>query len=241
MAACGRIDFDPRAGNGGADAQLPPSIIYATDAAGLYLIDPSTLVETRLVTLQRTDAMLVAPCDVAVDHAGNVIVADQSLPDIYRVDIATGTCIVVQLSVATSLFGAAFVPPGAVDPSSEVLVGAGADSNLYKVDATTGAMTLIGPMGQRPNGDIVWTGTTLVMSVGGAPNDLLYRIDPATAQATLIGDTGVVNVYGLAQVGGTIFGTLGNNNLVTLDPVTGVAAIVKTDAINWTGASAPDG
>jgi hypothetical protein len=236
LAACGRIGFDPL-----ADSVTLPSVIYATTDHTLYSIDPMTLVETRLVDLVRSDAVAVMTCDLAVDRAGTIIVADINLPVIYRVDPATGACAVIPLSVNTELYGLTFVPPGVLDPIKEVLLGAGADSNLYVVDASTGALTLIGPSGVRAHGDIVWTGSEAVMSVAGSVNDLLYRIDLASGNGTLIGDSGVAKLLGLAQVGGTVFGMSGNTGIVTIDPTTARATPVATDTLSWTGASAPDG
>jgi hypothetical protein len=236
LVACGRIGFEPR-----ADSTTQPSIIYATTDHTLYSIDPTTLIETRLVDLVRTDAVVVATCDLAVDRAGTIIVADINVPVIYRVDPATGMCTVISLSVNTELYGLTFVPPGVLDPMQEVLIGAGADSNLYTVDASTGAATLIGPSGVRAHGDIVWTGSEAVMSVAGATTDLLYRIDLATGSGTLIGDSGVAKLLGFARVDTTVFGVVGNDGLVTLDPATALATPVGTDALSWTGASAPDG
>jgi hypothetical protein len=241
LAACGRIGFDPLPGAAPTDAPMLPVIIYATDSTALYSIDPVTRAETRLATLSRADSVVVAPCDVAVDAAGTIFVADQNLPELYRVDPATGNCAVTMLSPAKSLLGTTYVPPGVLDPDHEVLVGASADQNLYTVDPGTGAMTLIGPMGARVGGDLVWTGSELIMTVGGTTVDVLYRIDIATGQSTPIGDTGFVNIYGMARVGNTIFGLLETNGIVTIDPATGIATVVKNDAIGWTGASAPDG
>ncbi|HTR55253.1 MAG TPA: hypothetical protein VMJ10_31440 [Kofleriaceae bacterium] len=184
--------------------------------------------------------MAVSPCDVAVDHAGNVIVFDEIVMDLLQVDVATGECTPVALSAGVRMFGAGFVPAGVVGPD-EALIGAGDDSNLYAIDPQTGTCTLVGAMGVEPNGDIVWTGSELVMTVGGTPNDVLYRIDPITAQSTLIGDTGRVDVYGLARVGSTIYGTPNTNDVVTVNPATGAATTLIVDPVGWTGASAPDG
>ena len=247
-AACGRVDFDPasRASDAGAredtaiDTPAAAPIIFATDATSLYTIDPVSLAETRLVTLFRADSMVVSPSDVAVSGTGTVLVFDELLPALLQVDTATGECTPVTLSAGVSMYGATYVPPGVVGPS-ETLLGAGSNKNLYTIEPTTGMMTLIGAMGVQPSGDIVWTGSELVMTVNGTPNDQLYRIDPVTAQATPIGDTGRVDIYGLARVGTTIFGTPETNDIVTVDPTTGAATTVANDTVGWSGASAPDG
>jgi hypothetical protein len=180
-------------------------------------------------------------CDIAVDRTGTIIAADVNVPQIYRVDPAAGITAILQLSVNTEMFGLTYVPPGVLDPKLDVLVGAGADQNLYVVDPSNGGATLIGAMGARPKGDIVWTGSELVMSVGGTTNDLLYRIDVATGAGSQIGVTGVTKMFGLARVGGTVFGFLGTSGIVTVDPATAQTTQVMTDVVSWQAASAPDG
>jgi hypothetical protein len=82
--------------------------------------------------------------------------------------------------------------------SADVLYGLGQDpqNNLYTVNQTTGALTLIGATGVSGSsaiGGLDFLGSTLF----GVINSSLYTINTSTGAATLIGSTGF-NVSGIA-------------------------------------------
>jgi len=84
----------------------------------------------------------------------------------------------------TTLFGIA------MDPVSGVLYGVnGADDSLYTISTTTGAPTLVGPVGNTLGAiggmDFSADGSTLLLSDAGE----LFKIDKATGLGTIVGDT----------------------------------------------------
>jgi hypothetical protein len=81
-------------------------------------------------------------------------------------------------------------------------------SNLYSINANTGAAELIGATGLGPNYQ-TWdtslsdSGTELYFTAGGAGAiDQLYGINPTTGVATDLGSTGVTGIAGSAIVSG---------------------------------------
>jgi hypothetical protein len=242
LVGCGRMHFDPVGGGSpGDDGSTPsdagPPTIYANTDKTLFRIDPATFAATLLFDLSRADSVTPQISDLALDSAGTLFAAEQFDTKIYRVDLATGACTIIPLSVGTSLYGAAFVPKGVVDPNNDVMIGAGSDSNLYKVDVTSGVATLIGPLGAMPSGDLVWTGSALVLTIEGSPSDVLATVDLGTGHATPIGSTGQVNVYGLAMIAGALIGFVNGGDIVRLDPATGAATHILTSSNHWGGAT----
>jgi len=85
--------------------------------------------------------------------------------------------------------------------ASDVLFALGQtpDDNLYTVNQTTGALTLIGAtgvVGASNLGGLDFVGSTLYAVI----NDSLYSLDPTTGAATLVGPTGFAQVSGLAHL-----------------------------------------
>jgi hypothetical protein len=100
--------------------------------------------------------------------------------------------------------------------------------NLYSVNTTTGATTLIGPTG-------LIVSTTIGLSTGSetlyftdGPNAILYSINTSTGAATEIGSTGIREIGALVYENGTLYA--GSNNpsaaLYALNPATGAATFV---------------
>ena len=85
--------------------------------------------------------------------------------------------------------------------ANDVLYGLSqTDYNLYIIDQTTAAPTLVGPTGLISNN--VLGGLTFFSdgTLYAALNDALYKLDPGTGAATLIGPIGYNNVSGLTAV-----------------------------------------
>ncbi len=105
--------------------------------------------------------------------------------------------------------------------------------NLYSVNTTTGASTLIGSTGVTVSGTTgASTGSATLYFTNGSPA-LLYSINTSTGVATEIGNTGVDEIGALVFENGTLYA--GSNTptvvLYTLDPATAAATFVA-DAPN---------
>jgi hypothetical protein len=95
--------------------------------------------------------------------------------------------------------------------------------NLYSINPSTGAPTLIGPTGlTHGSAEGMSTGSSVLYYTD---NSSLYSINTATGAATLIGSTGGASYDGLVTVNGTLYGgqTLPDSEIDTLNPATGAA------------------
>ena len=101
--------------------------------------------------------------------------------------------------------------------------------NLYSVNTTTGATTLIGPMGVSLGGYVAMsTGSATLYFMTGTPG-LLYSVNTSTGAATEIGNTGVTAIGAMVFENGTLYaGTAGGSpyGLYTLDPTTAAATFI---------------
>jgi hypothetical protein len=109
---------------------------------------------------------------------------------------------------------------------------------LYQVDVTTGAATLVGPLGLEPSHcGMAYDSSTATMYLSDVCSDVsctlfgLARVDLATGAATFIGDHVLTaNVQGLAydSENDVLYGAdgSGGGRLVTIDRATGAATAV---------------
>jgi len=179
----------------------PAAAVYAHSASTLYKLDP----DTKAVTVIGNFSGCSSVVDIAVDKDSNIFA---SASGIYRVDKTTAKC----TSVGGGLFAGnslSFVPAGVLDATKEALVTYNGGS-YYRVDATTGATTLLGslPSGFSSSGDIVSVkgGGTYVTVNGNGCGDCLLEVDPKTgAMKKNWGAVGASAVYGIAYWAGSVF------------------------------------
>jgi hypothetical protein len=110
------------------------------------------------------------------------------------------------------------------------LYGTDTQSNLYTIDTTTAAATLIGNHGLFLE-SLAFDGTNLY---GASSSGILYSINTSTAAATAIGDTGLGNVESMDFSGGLLFAFdfAPQPTLFTLDTTTGAASsFVQSDTV----------
>lgn len=143
---------------------------------------------------------------------------------LYTIDPATG-----ELLSSPGLFPAGMLIVGlACDPTTGILYGAESFSEsglirLHTINKTTGALTLVGPLGLGPDdviGDIAFDADGNLFGVTGEriTANKLVAINKATGQATVIGLTGIDYLSGLdfgrsealyrVNVGGAALGAL---------------------------------
>jgi hypothetical protein len=267
-AACGRAssgDDAPDAAVGEPDADLSPdseigdlSQVYAHSGKDLYRIDTENLDVVHIGAFNTATTCPGTPCpsitDIAVDK--NDVMIGVSLNDIWSIDIETGAATsLAAFDGGGNLSSLSFVPLDLDDPdSAERLVTVGNAGDVYEVNMTTGATTLLGNFGMsgvdqiRSSGDMVSVrglGTLATITIGGPPYtalDFLATIDTTTWVATPIGtaSTGYDRVFGLGYWGGTIFGfvagTGNDGTIITIDPTTGVGTPATSSTFQWFGA-----
>jgi len=124
------------------------------------------------------------------------------------------------------------------------LFAADAQGDVWRVNPTTGRGTLIGNYGTglSSSGDLAWgPDGRLYGSVfaSWSPTDLLIAVDPASGRATLVGDTGFDDVFGLAVLGGVLYGLTTDGFLITLDMTSGRGAFAGDLGPSFWGAASP--
>lgn len=155
---------------------------------------------------------------LAYDSTNDVLYgADGDNNALVTVNRATGgTTIVGAFSAAapTPIAGLGY------DPVADVLYGID-QTSLYSINRTTGAVTLIGPLGVTLGGGDVgialdYDDETATLYAADRPNQNLYRVDTTTGAASLIGAMGV-GIDGLASVPTfSTIPTLGGTGLLAL-------------------------
>ena len=233
VLGCGRVGFAERpidatlTPDAAGDAGVPQKL-YATTSNQLYTIAPDQHYVATKVMDTCTNVPGAALGDLAIDGNANFVSADQNTSVLYilRLD---GTCTTIALSMSVHLLG--------LTSHGGVLYGAADDQNLYQV-STSGALTLVGSMGAPISGDIVFLDSgTLIGTFRTTGSDVLSRIDPATGAATAIGTIVLPKVFGLAELGGAVFGFTDNGTIAMLDPATGGASNFGGQALQFTGAA----
>ena len=145
---------------------------------------------------------------------------------LYQINPETGSLTTVGTSSSYAGIGSTTSAVYALDSSS----------NLYSVNTTNGATTLIGPTGlDLFNGNTVWgpsTGSNSLYVTISNPVDspsILYSINTNTGAATEIGSTGVSNLGAMVFENGTLYAGSGLSSpysIFALNLTTGLATFV---------------
>ncbi|MCG8607809.1 hypothetical protein MJD09_22845, partial [bacterium] len=214
-----------------AFAPAEVGICYATtggaDGGRLLTIDPVT----GAGTLVGPTGLSGAP-GLAINSKGEMFVTERTTGDLYRMDAATGTVLLIGSTGVTFLDAIAF-------DGNDVLYGIGFDPpffNLRIIDTETGASSIVGPTSD------IYTGMAfdptdgqLYASVGGfqAINpDAIARIDKATGAATIVGTTGLGGPTPDIHFDddGNMFGSKGGgqsiNDLIAINKTTGAGSVI---------------
>ena len=240
----------PDAGSSSPDAAGPTgdsgppgtTYVYAHTADTLYQVDPDTLAITMVGAFGwpasvGTDQMT----DIAIDKTGQM--TGVSFTRVYRIDPSTAQTTLLSPNLAGSFNGLSFVPAASVGATGDdVLVGTrNTDGKVFRVDPMTGATTQVGDMGGGyvSSGDMVAIdGFGTVQTVPGANGDQLVRLASGTFAATPIGNgTGYTDIWGVAYWKGKVYGFTDTGQFVLIDPMSGGATLVSTNAVAWWGAA----
>ena len=123
---------------------------------------------------------------------------------------------------------------GGLGYSGGKLYAFGADNNLYIVDPTSAALTLVGSTGMNVLSGFGWgMGTTItgqIYAYGGSSENL-YSLDPTTGAGTVIGPLGIQSSSALqSDAVGNMYLTGGaaNQNWYKLNLATGAAELLGT-------------
>jgi len=252
VGACGpggRTDNgQPDARDGTGDSQsLPTSRVYAHSGSTLYQVDTQTLAPVTVGAMGGLGTQSLT--DLAIDKNDHMV--GITLDKLYTVDATTGTVTLISALSTGGFTSLSFVPSDLNNPSStDILVSANDQGDVYSIDATNGSATKIGSYGSVAAGKVISSGDLIgvrgfgiyaTVDVGTATQDYLARIDPATWKATPLGTgTGFDNIFGLAFWDGTIYGFVSTGTdagkIITIDPNTGAGHEVLGGSVRWYGA-----
>src|SRR4030088_258139 len=124
----------------------------------------------------------------ATAQAAPTLWVDDSSGIVGRVDVPTGNVTIVGNSGAP-LTDIAFDPSGNLFGISF--------TNLYRINTTTGAATLIGPTG-IPGGNALVFGTNGTLFAAGNTTTNLFSVNPSTGAGTVLGNDGFFSSGDLA-------------------------------------------
>lgn len=190
--------------------------LYALDLIGrLYRISPYSANPDRfLISLGLSYQAL------AIDPTTLRAFAISSDGSLYEINLGTGGHISqighVRLSQPVSM---------AFNAGGQAYVLVNLDQNLYRLEKTTAALTIVGNTGYYLNGLSFDGDGTLYSTVSvGAGRGSLVRIDPQTGAATVVGNSG--GMGGLAiDTDGTLYSAVGSD-LYRIDKNTGNATLI---------------
>lgn len=248
LVACGSRDNSH--GDAFDDIQMipitggDPAIVFAHSDTQLFAVDPLTAPPAfRIVgtfAFPPGDAYSHVMTDIAVDANGAITGVTQNA--LYRIDPTTAACTLLEpLPGMHTFVGLTFVPAGVLDPTNEVLVGGAIDGTYWRIDATTGAATMLGRFqgGWLLSGDLVsiaGAATYVTVRRSSTGTDSLATLDLATGALTIIGDTGFRSVFGLGYWRATLYGFSRSGQFITIDVRTGASQQVSMPVRQFSGA-----
>jgi hypothetical protein len=158
----------------------------------------------------------IAVCAIALAlsaQAAPILWVDDAVGQLGTVDVATGTVSIIgNMGVVMTDIG--FDPAGNLFGMSF--------TNLYSINKTTAAPTLIGAHGISGGNALVFGTDGTLYGAGATTN--LYTINPTTGASTLVGNMGASSAGDLAFNGGNFY--LASSQLVRVNPVTGAGVVV---------------
>lgn len=221
-----------------SDAPVQPvgdDSVWAHTNGRLYRVDPITLGVTDVGAIK----FPMPPnqlTDLAVDRSGGMV--GISTRELYRIDKTTARATKIA-DLADPYNGLSYASDG---NGGETLLAGTQDGNLFRLDPTSGAVTLVGSLGDglTMSGDLVFiygVGVLATVTKPGWTTDRLASIDAITGRATVIGDTGYDNVYGIGYWGGRVFGFTESGAFIIIDVATGAASPAHITQFAWWGAA----
>jgi hypothetical protein len=185
---------------------------------------------------------LIAILVIAVPASGQVLFGSEyGASDLFEIDPATGTFVIVGTPPTSRLPGLAY------NPNTGTMYGTD-ETNLYIVDVASAGTTLVGAHGVASpiTGLTFDVAFTTLYSIGYDGN--LYSVNPATGTATLIGALGAApnTIVDLATASdGTVYAVGTANSLYTINTSTGAAtslgSITGTSGAGMTAIAFDDG
>lgn len=223
---------DDTFGTDPAGTPTPTGEVFGHSETTLYRIDTNT---QQLEAIGDFNGCTYV-ADIALDADSNIYASTGSA--LYYVETNTAHC--TKIADGTFPNSLSFVPVGAIDATSETLVGfQGGD--YVKIEPRTGKVTKLGSIGNglESSGDVVSTKEKTYVSVKGKDcSDCLAEINPANgALVKNWGSLGHPDVFGLAFWGGKIYGFTNAGEVFSVELDAGALVVtnlaIKPDVAFW--------
>ena len=226
-------EVDGGVGDGGAPEPPDPhppvtgdAPVYANGSDELYELSPDLSTIRDIIPLTGCGAEVL---DIAMSPRGSMFAMTSD--GFYQIQPTSGSCEWLHEDAHPNSL--AFLPSDA--SGRELLVGYDG-ATYYGIDPMTGKSEVIGALdaGYFSSGDIAVmpSGRAYLTVQGNGCGDCLAEIDPATGgMIRLIGSLGQPDIYGLAVVGGALYGFSVTGDVMRIDPQTAATQMVPLD--NW--------
>ncbi|MBS2031698.1 MAG: hypothetical protein JST54_27625 [Deltaproteobacteria bacterium] len=218
----------------GAICGTQACVVYAESQHTLYRVDPNP--PNTLTSVCDFNGAIPGDAgvnDIAVQRNGALWGITRT--DLYSIDANTcaGTHVAALAQSAGGFNGLTF-------SDADTLVAADADGHVVTIDTTTGQVSDAGHFGTNLgcSGDIValsdgtFYATAKILDGGSNATDVLVTLDPNNGYfATRVSSqsTGYHGIFGLGYWAGEFYGFDRNGNVLTIDPVTGVATLIHNE------------
>ncbi len=148
----------------------------------------------------------------------------------------------IPLTPAGPWSGLTVIPAGDLEATPVVLAGTQADGKLYRIDPTTGVVTMIGPFtgGYRFFTDLAWvhgSGLYATLTAGDCADVCFAKLDPTTGAATAFRTNLGTNLYGMSGYRDRLWAFNNAGPVLSVDRTTGVMAVELDPQIQWTEAA----
>jgi hypothetical protein len=194
------------------------AFVYAVASDGhLYEVDvPSA----QLHDLGMSPA---SASDIALTPDGTLYSTDSYV--LYTSDRGNATTTAVGSILPLHMYnGLGSEPDGTLQATADV-------ATVFSVDTMTAAATPLAPLpgGYRASGDLTFAGDQLFVTLTSSTEqstDSLAIVDAASQSTSIVGDTGYTCIWGLATLGGTMYGLTCTGQLLSIDPSNGQSQLL---------------
>jgi hypothetical protein len=148
----------------------------------------------------------------------------------------------VPLTPAGTWSGLTVIPAGDLEATPVVLAGSASDGKLYRIDPTTGVVTMVGPFtsGYTFFTDLAWVhgaGLFATLTSGNCADVCFARINPKTGAAVAFRTSLGTNLYGMSGYRDRLWAFNNAGPVLSVDQTTGLMAIELDPQIAWTEAA----
>ncbi len=222
-----------------AEVNLP---LYAASNQMIYKLDVDQQTSMLVGPVRRSGGTSVNVDGLAL-YGHTLIGLSDGGVELISIDKDDGSILTEKpLTPAGAWSGLTVIPAGELEPTPVVLSGLANDGKLYRIDATTGAVTAVGPFtnSYRFFSDLAWVkGEGLFATLtGGTCADVCFaKLDPTTGAATVFRSNLGTNLYGLSGYRGKLWAFNHAGPVLTVNLTTGLMAMAFDPQVPWTEAA----